>query len=149
VNLLILVVDDEPDVEMLFRQQFRHDLRLHRFTMEFAQSGDIALQRITDAVGVSLILILSDINMPGMTGLDLLPKAKAVRPDVPVIMITAYGDAETKRKALEGGPRHFLPSRLISERFGVKSIRGSNGPHDGPKPTGADFLILGLSLRGR
>jgi CheY-like chemotaxis protein len=70
--------------------------------MEFAQSGDIALQRITDAVGVSLILILSDINMPGMTGLDLLPKAKAVRPDVPVIMITAYGDAETKRKALEG-----------------------------------------------
>ncbi|MGA7023138.1 MAG: response regulator [Pseudolabrys sp.] len=103
MNLLILVVDDEPDVEMLFRQQFRHDLRLHRFTMEFAQSGDIALQRITDAVGVSLILILSDINMPGMTGLDLLPKAKAVRPDVPVIMITAYGDAETKRKALESG----------------------------------------------
>ena len=97
MNLLILVVDDEPDVEMLFRQQFRHDLRLHRFTMEFAQSGDIALQRITDAVGVSLILILSDINMPGMTGLDLLPKAKAVRPDVPVIT------AETKRKALEGG----------------------------------------------
>ena len=63
----------------------------------------MALQRITDAVGVSLILILSDINMPGMTGLDLLPKAKAVRPDVPVIMITAYGDAETKRKALESG----------------------------------------------
>jgi CheY-like chemotaxis protein len=52
---------------------------------------------------VSIILILSDINMPGMTGLELLPNAKAVRPDVPVIMITAYGDAETKRKALEGG----------------------------------------------
>jgi CheY-like chemotaxis protein len=50
-----------------------------------------------------LILILSDINMPGMTGLELLPKAKAVRPDVPVIMITAYGDADTKRKALQGG----------------------------------------------
>ena len=71
--------------------------------MEFAQSGDMALQCITDAAGVSLILILSDINMPGMTGLELLPKAKAVRPDVPVIMITAYGDVETKRKALEGG----------------------------------------------
>ena len=71
--------------------------------MEFAQSGDMALQRIADAAGVSLILILSDINMPGMTGLELLPKAKAVRPDVPVIMITAYGDVETKRKALEGG----------------------------------------------
>jgi CheY-like chemotaxis protein len=74
-----------------------------RFTMEFAQSAPIALQRITDAAGVSLILILSDINMPGMSGLDLLPKAKALRPDVPVIMITAYGDAETKRKALENG----------------------------------------------
>ena len=51
----------------------------------------------------AFILILSDINMPGMTGLELLPKAKAARPDVPVIMITAYGDAETKRKALESG----------------------------------------------
>jgi CheY-like chemotaxis protein len=103
VNLLVLVVDDEADVEMLFRQQFRHDLRAGRFTMEFAQSGEKALQRIDDAPDVSIILILSDINMPGMTGLELLPKAKAVRPDVPVIMITAYGDAETKRKALEGG----------------------------------------------
>ena len=103
MNFLILVVDDEPDVEMLFRQQFRRDLRQGRFRMEFAQSGDIALQRITDATGVSLILILSDINMPGMTGLELLPKAKAARPDVPVIMITAYGDAETKHKALAGG----------------------------------------------
>jgi CheY-like chemotaxis protein len=103
VNLLVLVVDDEPDVEMLFRQQFRHDLRVARFTMEFAPSGEKALQRIADARDVSIILILSDINMPGMTGLELLPKAKTVRPDVPVIMITAYGDAETKRKALEGG----------------------------------------------
>ena len=103
MNLLILVVDDEPDVEMLFRQQFRRDLRAGRFTMEFAQSAPAALQRITDAVGASIILILSDINMPGMSGLEMLPKAKAARPDVPVIMITAYGDAETKSKALEGG----------------------------------------------
>jgi CheY-like chemotaxis protein len=103
MTLLILVVDDEPDVEMLFRAHFRRDLREGRFTMEFAQSGETALQRIADAAGVSLILILSDINMPGMTGLELLPKAKAARPDVPVIMITAYGDAETKRKALESG----------------------------------------------
>ena len=103
MKLLILVVDDEPDVEILFRQQFRRDLRLDRFTMEFAQSGEAALQRINDAAGASIILILSDINMPGMTGLELLPKAKAARPDVPVVMITAYGDAETQRKALEGG----------------------------------------------
>ena len=108
MTLLILVVDDEPDVEVLFRQQFRRDLRDGRFTMEFAQSGDMALQRIVDAAGVSLILILSDINMPGMSGLELLPKAKGARPDVPIIMITAYGDVETKRKALEGGAEALL-----------------------------------------
>ncbi len=108
MNPLVLVVDDEPDVEVLFRQQFRHDLRACRYTMEFAQSAPAALQRIGDAAGVSLILILSDINMPGMSGLELLPKAKALRPDVPVIMITAYGDSETKRKALENGAEALL-----------------------------------------
>jgi CheY-like chemotaxis protein len=108
VSLLILVVDDEPDVEVLFRQQFRRDLRAGRFVMEFAASGLAALQRIGDAEGVSLILILSDINMPGMSGLELLPKAKALRPDVPVIMITAYGDEETKRRALNGGAEALL-----------------------------------------
>jgi CheY-like chemotaxis protein len=108
MNLLILVVDDEPDVEVLFRQQFRRDLRAGRFTMEFAQSAFIALQRITEAGNHSLILILSDINMPGMNGLELLPKAKAARPDVPIIMITAYGDVETKRKALENGAEALL-----------------------------------------
>jgi CheY-like chemotaxis protein len=108
VNLLILVVDDEPDVEILFRQQFRRDLRAGRFTMEFAQSGAEALEKIGMAGDASLILILSDINMPGMTGLELLPQAKALRPDVPVVMITAYGDAETKRKALERGADDLL-----------------------------------------
>jgi CheY-like chemotaxis protein len=115
VTLLILVVDDEPDVEMLFRQQFRRDIRSGRFTMEFAQSAPAALQRITDATGASIILILSDINMPGMTGLEMLPKAKAVRPDIPVIMITAYGDAETKRKALENGAEALLTKPIDFE----------------------------------
>jgi CheY-like chemotaxis protein len=108
VKLLILVVDDEPDVEMLFRQHFRRDLRAGRFTMEFAQSAPVALQSISNASDASLILILSDINMPGMSGLELLPKAKEARPDVPVIMITAYGDADTKRKALENGADALL-----------------------------------------
>jgi len=108
VNLLILVVDDEPDVELLFRQHFRRDLRAGRFVMDFAQSAPAALQRISDAEGVSLILVLSDINMPEMTGLELLPKAKALRPDVPVIMITAYGDEETKRRALSAGAEALL-----------------------------------------
>ena len=108
MSLLILVVDDELDVEVLFRQQFRHDLRAGRFTMEFAQSAPAALEIMSAAVDASLILILSDINMPGMSGLELLPKAKALRPEVPVIMITAYGDAETKRKALENGAEALL-----------------------------------------
>ena len=76
MSLLILVVDDEADVEELFRQYFRRELRDGRFTMEFAQSAPAALQRITDAAEVSLILIVSDINMPGMSGLELLPKTK-------------------------------------------------------------------------
>jgi CheY-like chemotaxis protein len=127
MNLLVLVVDDEPDVEMLFRQQFRHDLRAGRFTMEFAQSGEAALRRINDAAGVSIILILSDINMPGMTGLELLPRAKAARPDVPVIMITAYGDADTKRKALEGGAEALLtkPIDFMSLRNEIDMRVGS------------------------
>ena len=108
MNPLILVVDDESDVEDLFRQQFRRDIRAGRFTMEFAASGDRALQKISDANAVPLILILSDINMPGMSGLELLPKAKASRPDVPVIMITAYGDGDTRRRALEGGAEALL-----------------------------------------
>ena len=113
--MLILVVDDEPDVEVLFRQQFRRDLRTGRFVMEFAQSAPAALQRIGDAQGVSLILILSDINMPGMTGLELLPKAKALRPDVPVVMITAYGDEETKRRAIDGGAETLLTKPIDFE----------------------------------
>ena len=108
MSFLVLVVDDEPDVEMLFRQQFRRDLRAGRFTMEFAGSADKALRRISEVADELLILILSDINMPGMSGLELLPKAKAVRPDVPVIMITAYGDDNTRRKALEGGAEALL-----------------------------------------
>lgn len=108
MNHLILVVDDEPDIEMLFRQQFRRDLKAGRFTMEFAQSAAQALALIGATRNASLILILSDINMPGISGLELLPKAKAARPDVPVIMITAYGDAETQRKAMESGAEALL-----------------------------------------
>ena len=103
LSVYILVVDDEPDVEALFRQQFRRDLKSGRFTMEFAPSAPDALARAAEIRDPSLILILSDINMPGMSGLEMLPRVRAERPDVPVIMITAYGDAETRRKAIERG----------------------------------------------
>ncbi|MDR6756818.1 CheY-like chemotaxis protein [Mycoplana sp. BE70] len=108
MSLLILVVDDEPDIELLFKQQFRHDLRTGRFLMEFARSAASALERIANAADVTLILILSDVNMPGMSGLELLPKARSLRPDVPVIMITAYGDPDTKRRAIENGAEALL-----------------------------------------
>jgi CheY-like chemotaxis protein len=103
MSLLILVVDDEPDVEALFRQQFRRDLRADRFTIDCALSADAALTLIRKPAGASFILILSDINMPGMT-----TKAKAARPDVPFTMITVYGDDSTRIKDLEGGAEALL-----------------------------------------
>ena len=108
MSTYILVVDDEPDVEQLFRQQFRRDIRSGRFIMEFATSAPEALERAKTIADPMLSLILSDINMPGMSGLEMLPKVKAARPNVPVIMITAYGDAETRRKAIERGAEGLL-----------------------------------------
>jgi CheY-like chemotaxis protein len=104
----ILVVDDEPDVESMFRQNFRRDLRSGRFIMEFALSGPAALERAKAIADHSLILVLSDINMPGMSGLEMLPKMRAERPEVPVIMITAYGDEQTKRYAIAQGATGLL-----------------------------------------
>ena len=108
MSVLVLVVDDEPDVEEMFRQQFRKDLRSQRFVMDFANSAPVALAYVARTVEHSLILILSDINMPGMTGLEMLPKIREMRPDVPVIMITAYGDLETRRMAIELGAEGLL-----------------------------------------
>ena len=108
MSVLVLVVDDEPDVEALFRQQFRRDLKTQRFVMDFAASAADALSRIADPIEQTLILILSDINMPGMTGLEMLPKVREMRPEVPIIMITAYGDPETRWKATEGGATGLL-----------------------------------------
>ena len=108
MSTYIVVVDDEPDVAEMFRQQFRRDLRSGRFVMEFALSAPAALEQVKAIPDPSLILILSDINMPGMTGLEMLPKVKAERPNVPVIMITAYGDDATRRRAAELGAAGLL-----------------------------------------
>jgi CheY-like chemotaxis protein len=119
---LILVVDDEPDVADLFRQQFRRELRDSRFVMEFALSAADALERVHAEEAAKLVLILSDINMPGMSGLDMLPRAKQARPDVPVIMITAYGDDETRRKAAEAGA-----AGLFTKPIDFPELRGEIG----------------------
>jgi CheY-like chemotaxis protein len=108
MSTYILVVDDEPDVENLFRQQFRRDIRSGRLIMEFATSAPEALERAETMADPSLSLILSDINMPGMSGLEMLPKVKAARPNLPVIMITAYGDEATKKKVAELGAAGLL-----------------------------------------
>ena len=97
MTVRVLVVDDEADVEMLFRQQFRRELREGRFVMDFAPSADEALAKVRGAEGATIILLVSDINMPGMSGLDLLPRIKVERPDIPVLMVTAYGDENTRK----------------------------------------------------
>ena len=108
MSVRVLVVDDETDVEMLFRQQFRRELREGRFILDYAASAEEALRKVQEAEGATIILLVSDINMPGMSGLDLLPRIKAERSDIPVLMVTAYGDENTRKVALERGADGFL-----------------------------------------
>ena len=103
----VLVVDDEPDVEPLFRQQFRREMR-DGLRLDFALSAETALHMLDGQAGEEIILLVSDINMPGMSGLDLLPIVKTRRPDLPVFMISAYGDADTVSTARERGANEFL-----------------------------------------
>jgi CheY-like chemotaxis protein len=108
MSVSILVVDDEPDVAELFRQQFRRETRQGTYVMHFAGSGEQALDLLAGEIRPELIVILSDINMPGMDGLTLLHEIKRRRPDLPVMMVTAYGDEERRRHAAEAGALQFL-----------------------------------------
>ena len=104
----ILVVDDEPDVADLFRQSFRREARQGTYVMLFAVSGAEALDRLAKEIEPTLIAVLSDINMPGMDGLELLGEIKQRRPDLPVMMVTAYGDDDRRRRARELGASEFI-----------------------------------------
>ena len=108
MSVSILVVDDEPDVAELFRQRFRHEVREGLYVLHFALSGDAALAMLDDGIRPELIVILSDINMPGMDGLTLLGEIKRRWPELRVIMVTAYGDDERRRVAGERGATDFL-----------------------------------------
>jgi CheY-like chemotaxis protein len=108
MSVSILVVDDEPDVALLFRQQFRREVRDGTYVMHIANSGEMALEQLTAGIDPTLIVILSDINMPGMDGLHLLEAVKKLFPDMPVMMVTAYGDDERRRRASDLGAFKFL-----------------------------------------
>jgi CheY-like chemotaxis protein len=108
MGVSILVVDDEPDVPDLFRQRFRREARQGQYVLHFAASGEEALDQLADEIEPQLIVILSDINMPGMDGLELLRTVKQRHPDLPVMMVTAYGDDERRRRAGELGAAEFL-----------------------------------------
>lgn len=109
----ILVVDDEADVQPLFLQRFRKEIKNHEFDFSFALSGEEALKYLHDAHS-EVVLILSDINMPGMSGLDLLShiRHEYETPPPVVMMITAYGDEENHRQAIENGANDFLTKPL-------------------------------------
>jgi CheY-like chemotaxis protein len=107
MTVSILVVDDESDVADLFRQRFRREVRQGTYAMHFANSGDETLEKL-DGIEPTLIVILSDINMPGMDGLTLLREIKARQPDLPVMMVTAYGDDERRRMAEDLGATEFI-----------------------------------------
>jgi two-component system, response regulator, stage 0 sporulation protein F len=108
MSVSILIVDDEPDVADLFRQRFRREAREGTYVLHFAYSGEEALAKLDGEIEPQLIVILSDINMPGMDGLALLREIKQRRPDLPVMMVTAYGDDERRRRAGEYGASEFI-----------------------------------------
>jgi CheY-like chemotaxis protein len=103
-----LVVDDEKDVEMLFRQKFRKEIKSGDIVLEFAFSGKEALELLNKNNPPDVVYVFSDINMPGMSGLELLDRIKAEHPNIKVSMISAYGDDENYQKAINSGAKEFF-----------------------------------------
>ena len=117
MSVSILIVDDEPDVADLFRQRFRHEARQGTYVLHFAASGEEALDRLANQITPELIVILPDINMPGMDGLQLLGEIKQRRPELPVLMVTAYDDDERRRRAGELGAFEFVTKPVDFDRL--------------------------------
>ena len=127
MGVSILVVDDEPDVADLFRQRFRREARQGQYVLHFAVSGEEALGRLADEIEPQLIVILSDINMPGMDGLELLREIKQRHPHLPVMMVTAYGDDERRRRAAEFGAAEFITKPVDFDLLKIQLQRLPSG----------------------
>ena len=121
-QLMVLVVDDEEDVQWLFKQRFRKELKAGDIDLHFAFSGEQALNVLRDGLGTDVMLILSDINMPGMTGLELLKNVKKEYPDLPVHMITAYGDEKNYRTAMDYGADGYMTKPLDFEHLKARVL---------------------------
>lgn len=121
----ILIVDDEQDVELLFRQRFRKELREGFFHFNFAFSAQSALDFLKSLEPFDIVLVLSDINMPGMNGLEMLRLIKKDFPDLKVIMVTAYGDNSNHSTAINYGADDFVTKpvdfSLLKERIQLLS----------------------------
>jgi len=130
MSVSILVVDDEPDVAELFRQCFRLEVRQGTYVMHFAKSGNEALELLSDQIRPTLLAVLSDINMPGMDGLTLLGKIKQWFPELPVMIVTAYGDDERRRLALETGAAELLTKPVDFDHLKAQLRRLPSAAHN-------------------
>jgi CheY-like chemotaxis protein len=115
MDMKILIVDDERDVETLFRQKFRKEIRSKKLELNFAFSGQEALELLQDQEPPEVVYVFSDINMPGMTGLELLEHIKQQFPKISVSMISAYGDKENYNKAMSSGAKEFFTKPIDFE----------------------------------
>ncbi len=125
----VLVVDDEQDVQWLFKQRFRKEVRAGEIDFHFALSGEEALEYLHGGGAADVMLVLSDINMPGMTGLELLRQVKTAYPTLDVLMITAYGTEATYQAAMASGARDFITKPIDFDLLKAKVLGGDQQEH--------------------
>lgn len=135
IKMKILIVDDETDIESLFRQKFKNEIKEGKVEFQFFFSGENAIEYLTEINAADIVLILSDINMPGMNGLELLRLLKQKFPAIKVFMITAYDDEQKYKKAVEYGADEYLTKPIDFERLKKEMFNVSVGNHPIGKET--------------